>query len=45
MSSDLISYGLLAVTFVVTGLRMLVQKPNKVTEIPIWRNKRNREKK
>ena len=37
MSSDLISYGLLAVTFVVTGLRMLVQKPNKVTEIPLWR--------
>jgi hypothetical protein len=40
MSSDILSYGLLAAIFVVTGLRMLVQKPNRMTEIPISRNKK-----
>lgn len=44
MTWDLISYGLLAATFVITGLRMLVHKPNKMTEIPIWRKKIHREK-
>ncbi len=35
MVSDLISYGLLASLFVVTGLRMFVEKPNKVKEFPL----------
>ncbi|HEY7217409.1 MAG TPA: hypothetical protein VH985_03380 [Candidatus Binatia bacterium] len=35
MVSDLISYGLLASIFVVIGLRMFVEKPNKVTELPL----------
>ena len=39
MLSDLLSYALLAGIFVVTGLRTLIDKPNKITEIPI-RNKR-----
>jgi hypothetical protein len=30
--SDLISYALLAGIFVITGLRMLVEKPKKLTE-------------
>jgi hypothetical protein len=34
MISDLMSYGLLAVIFVVTGLRAFFDKPNKTTEIP-----------
>ena len=39
MISDLISYGLLAAIFVVTGLRTFFDKPNKATEIPLqhWR--------
>jgi hypothetical protein len=42
MIADLISYGLLASIFVVTGLRMFVEKPNKVKELPLapWRRKR-----
>ena len=41
MGSDLISYALLAVIFVVTALRMLVEKPNKSTDNPLlpWRRK------
>jgi hypothetical protein len=35
MISDLISYGLLAGIFVVTGLRTFFDKPNKTTEIPL----------
>ena len=35
MISDLMSYGLLAVIFVVTGLRAFFDKPNKTTEIPL----------
>jgi hypothetical protein len=35
MVSDLISYGLLASIFVVTGLRMFVEKPNKLKELPL----------
>ncbi len=30
--SDLISYALLAAIFVITGLRMFVEKPKKLTE-------------
>jgi hypothetical protein len=30
--SDLISYALLAGIFVITGLRMLIEKPRKLTE-------------
>lgn len=38
MVSDLISYGLLASIFVVTGLRMFVEKPNRVKELPLlWK--------
>jgi hypothetical protein len=39
MAADLISYALLAFIFVVTGLRMFTEKPNKLTEIPLrpWR--------
>jgi hypothetical protein len=40
MVSDLISYGLLASVFVVTGLRILVEKPNKLKEIPALRWKK-----
>jgi hypothetical protein len=40
MLSDLISYGVLAGVFIVTGLRMLVEKPNKIKEIPLSRWKR-----
>ena len=40
MISDLIAYALLASVFIVTGLRMFVEKPNKLTEIPIFRWKR-----
>lgn len=35
MLSDLISYGLLASIFIVTGLRLLVEKPNTLKEIPL----------
>ena len=44
MTSDIISYGLLAVTFVITGLRMFVEKPNRMREIPFWRKKIHRER-
>jgi hypothetical protein len=37
MLSDVISYALLAIVFVVTGLRMCVEKPNKIREIPMRR--------
>src|SRR6266550_12704 len=39
MLSDLISYGVLASIFIVTGLRVFVDKPNKLREIPLprWR--------
>jgi hypothetical protein len=39
MISDLISYAILAGSFVVTGLRTFIDKPNKLTEIPLrsWR--------
>jgi hypothetical protein len=36
MLSDLISYGLLVSVFVVTGLRMFVEKPNGLKELPLW---------
>jgi len=42
MFSDLIAYALLAAIFVVTGLRTLIDKPNKVAEIPLWVKKTNR---
>jgi hypothetical protein len=35
MLSDLISYGLLVSVFVVTGLRMFVEKPNGLKELPL----------
>ncbi len=35
MTSDIISYALLAIVFVVTGLRMFLEKPNRFTEIPL----------
>lgn len=37
MDSNLIAYTLLASVFIVTGLRMFVEKPNKLTEIPLFR--------
>lgn len=40
MVSDLVSYGLLASVFIVTGLRMFVDKPNKIKEIRLPRRKR-----
>lgn len=39
MVSDLVSYGLLASIFIVTGLRMFVEKP-KGNEIKLPRRKR-----
>lgn len=42
MVSDLIMYALLASTFVVIGLRMFTEKPNKLKEIPLARWKRNK---
>jgi len=41
MISDLMSYGLLAAIFVVTGLRAFFDKPNKTTEIPLqhWKGR------
>lgn len=35
MVSDLIAYTLLGSVFIVTGLRMFFEKPNKLTEIPL----------
>ena len=37
MVSDLIGYVLLASVFIVTGLRMFVEKPNKLNELPLFR--------
>lgn len=44
MASDMISYALLTIIFVVTGLRMFLEKPNKLTEFPLrpWRKILNR---
>jgi hypothetical protein len=42
MLSDVIAYALLAAIFVVTGLRTLIAKPNKIAEIPLWAKKTNR---
>jgi hypothetical protein len=44
MVSDLIMYVLLASIFVVTGLRMFVEKPNKLKEILVARKRIKREK-
>jgi hypothetical protein len=41
MLADLLSYGLLISVFVVTGLRMFVEKPNKLVEVPNFRWKRS----
>ncbi len=38
--SDLVSYGLLASIFILTGLRMLIEKPNKLREAQLARPKR-----
>jgi cytochrome b subunit of formate dehydrogenase len=35
MASDIVAYALLAVIFVVTGIRMFMEKPNRLTEIPL----------
>jgi len=39
MISDLLAYALLAFIFVVTALRMFLEKPHQSTEIPLatWR--------
>jgi hypothetical protein len=42
MLSDLISYALLAGIFVVTGLRTLIDKPHKLSEIPLRQKKLDR---
>jgi hypothetical protein len=44
MVSDLIMYALLASIFIVTGLRMFVEKPNKLKEILVARKRIKREK-
>jgi hypothetical protein len=44
MVSDLIMYALLASIFIVTGLRMFDEKPNKLKEILIARKRIKREK-
>jgi hypothetical protein len=44
MVSDLIMYALLASIFIVTGLRMFVDKPNKLKEILVARKRIKREK-
>ena len=44
MVSDLIMYALLASIFIVTGLRMFVEKPNKLKEILVARKRINRAK-
>lgn len=44
MISDLVTYALLASIFIVTGLRMFVEKPNKLKEILIARKRIKREK-
>jgi hypothetical protein len=40
MASDVVTYALLASIFVVMGLRMYFEKPNKLHEIPLLRWKR-----
>jgi hypothetical protein len=44
MISDLVTYALLASIFIVTGLRMFVEKQNKLKEILIARKRIKREK-
>jgi hypothetical protein len=44
MLSDLIMYALVASVFIVTGLRMFVEKPNKLKEILVARKRIKREK-
>jgi hypothetical protein len=44
MVSDLIMYALLASIFIVTALRMFVDKPNKLKEILVARKRIKREK-
>jgi hypothetical protein len=44
MLSDLIMYALVASVFIVTGLRMFVEKPNKLKEILVVRKRIKREK-
>ena len=46
MGSELITYGLLASIFIVTGLRMFIEKPKKafeITEQPWQGSKRRQE--
>jgi len=38
MLSDVISYVVLASVFIVTGLRMFFEKPNKLSELPFLRS-------
>ena len=38
MVSDLISYAVLASVFIVTGLRMFFEKPNRLSELPFLRS-------
>jgi len=38
MLSDVISYVVLASAFIVTGLRMFFEKPNKLSELPLLRS-------
>ena len=38
MISDLISYALLTGVFIVTGLRLFFEKPNKLSELPFFRS-------
>lgn len=38
MTSDMISYAVLASAFVVTCLRMFVEKPGRVSESPLMRS-------
>ena len=44
MVSDLIMYVLVASVFIVTGLRMFVEKPNKLREILVARKRIKQEK-
>jgi hypothetical protein len=41
MISDLISYAVLASVFVVTGLRMFIEKPNKIKEARLPRHNKS----
>lgn len=40
MVSDFIAYALLGSVFIVTGVRMFFEKPNKLTELPLVRWKK-----